>query len=161
MSFIHSMTMPQLGRGAGYAVWAFRAIAIGHGDCPSLLKGYEMVFGDHHRPALGAVQLLVRAIGNEAGRRFSVGAPGCCGVTADEVCLVAMLAAAQDYDADRRDAHVRWLTIGKGGVIVQIAADAVGAAFRKAGLSIDQPPVELKTNHAMHSAYAHHAPGHA
>lgn len=161
MTFIRTLDMTQLGRGAGYAIWGFRAIAIGRGDCPALLRGYEMMFGDQHRPALGAMHLLVRAIGNDAGRRFSLGAPGCCGVTSDEVCLIAMLAAAQNLDLARRDAHVRWLTVGKGAVSAQIAADAVGAAFKKADVMIDQPPIELTTNGAMKPQHTHHAPGHA
>ena len=139
MTFIRSLTLPQLGVGAGYAVWAFRAIAIGHGDCPALLRGYERMFGDDYPHVMGALQLLVRTIGHSGGRRVSLAAPGCCCVTNDELSLVAMLSAAQARDDDRRDAHLCWLTAGCGEEAARSAADAIGAGFRDAGVFIDQP----------------------
>lgn len=143
MTFVASMTMPQLGCGAGYALWAFRAAAIGHFDCPALVRGFDRVFEDRSAEARGALLQFARAIGSCGGRRIGLGQPGCCGVTNDELSIVAVLAAAQNKEDARRDAHLSWL-LGRSNVrVAATTADAVGAAFRSGGLMIAQPPIQL------------------
>ncbi|MEM9617781.1 MAG: hypothetical protein AAF936_07435 [Pseudomonadota bacterium] len=161
MTFVRSLTLQQLGTGAGFAIWGFRAIAIGHSDCPALLRGYERMFGEDYPPALGALHLLARSIGCRGGRRVSLAAPGCCGVTADELSLIAMLSAAQKHNPDRRDAHLRWLTGGRIETAAQSAADAIGEIFWKADVSIKAPSVELWSSEQQTPHRYHHAPGNA
>ena len=51
MTFVASMTMPKLGCGAGYALRAFRAAAIGHFDGPALVRGFDRLFEDRSAAA--------------------------------------------------------------------------------------------------------------
>lgn len=143
MTFVSHMRISQLGCGAGYALWGFRAAAVGHVDCPALASGYDNVFGAQGAAARGAVLVFARIIGSAGNRRISLGAPGCCGVTSDELSVVAVLAAAQEEDADRRDAHLLWLLARRDRKAAGAAADAAAARFAAAGLTIKSPPIEL------------------
>ena len=143
MTFVASLTIPQLGCGAGYALWAFRAAAIGHFDCPALVRGFDRAFADRSLEARDALYYFARAIGSRGNRRIGLGQPGCCGVTSDEMSIVAVLAAAQDKDDARRDAHLLWLLGHRDVGNAATTADAVGAAFKSRGLMIDQPPIQL------------------
>ena len=143
MTFVASLTIPQLGCGAGYALWAFRAAAIGRFDCPALIRGFDRVFEDRSADARGALLNFARAIGSQGNRRIGLGQPGCCGVTSDELSIVAVLAAAQNRDNDRRDAHLLWLLGRRDVRIAATTANAVGAAFKSGGLMIDPPPIQL------------------
>ena len=145
MTFVSSLTIPQLGPGAGYALWGFRAAAIGHFDCAALVRGFERIFEERSATARTAVFCFARAIGSCGKRRIGLGEPGCCGVTSDELSVVAVLAAAQNKDAERRNAHLLWLLGRRENQAASAAADAVGAVFSAAGLVIEQPPVQLYT----------------
>lgn len=161
MTFVASMTIPQLGPGAGYALWGFRAAAVGHIDCPSLVKGYERLFGDRADAALSAILVFTRTIGNCGARRIALAVPGCCGVTSDELSIVAVLGAAQAENVDRRNAHLLWLLGRSGDEHASAAADAVGAVFSEGGLTIEQPPIELASTGNVKSFEVHHAAGRA
>ena len=161
MTFISSLTIPQLGVGAGYALWGFRAAAMGHIECATLVKGYNRAFGESGGEALGAVLLFTRAVGSQGKRRIGLGQPGCCGVTGDELSIVAVLSAAQDEDADRRDAHLLWLLGRSGEETSAFAADAVGKAFRDGGLDIEAPPIEIAQPSPAQHIDVIHAAGNA
>ena len=148
MTFVPSLTVPQLGCGAGYALWAFRAAAIGHFDCPALIRGFDRVFEERSADTREALLRFARAIGSQGNRRIGLGHPGCCGVTSDELSIVAVLAAAQNRDNDRRDAHLLWLLGRRDAEIAATVADTVGAAFKSGGLMIDQPPIQIYEPHA-------------
>lgn len=145
MTFVASLTIPQLGVGAGYALWGFRAIAIGHRDCPALVRGFERLFEEKSTAARNAVYQFAGAISTCGNRRIAVAEPGSCGVTSDELSIVAVLAAAQRSDAERRDAHLLWLLAQRKNESAGRAADSVGLMFKAAGLLIDQPPIQLFT----------------
>ena len=140
--------MPQLGCGAGYALWAFRAAAMGHFDCPALVRGFDRLFEDQSAAARSALLHFTRTIGTHGHRRISLAEPGCCGVTSDELSVVAVLAAAQRKDDKRRDAHLLWLLGRRDFPVAATTADAVGAAFKTVGLAIDQPPIRLYEHHS-------------
>jgi hypothetical protein len=164
MAFVAQVTIPSLGAGGAYALWGFRASAVGHGCCSVLIRGFRDVFGDNGTPALGALRFLARTMGAEGGRRICLAEPGCCGVTCDELSIVALLAAAQGDDACRRDAHLRWLMGGRGEDMGRAAANAVASAFREAGVLIEPPPVEIespKANGAFPAFRTFHETGHA
>ena len=143
MTFVASLTIPQLGCGAGYALWAFRAAAIGRIDCPALVSGFDRLFEERSAEALGALLRFTRAIGTDGRRRIGLGHPGCCAVTSDELSVVAVLAAAQKQEDERRDAHLLWLLGRRDVRSAATTADAVGGAFKSIGLGIDQPPIQL------------------
>ena len=164
MAFIAQVTIPSLGPGGAYALWGFRASAVGHGHCKVLVHGFQSTLGDYGTPALGALRFLARALVSEGGRRICLAAPGCCGVTCDELSLVALLAAAQADDEDRRDAHLRWLMGGRGEEMARTAALAVATVFREAGFLIEPPPVELESppaNKPVRMFQTFHETGHA
>ncbi len=143
MTFVSSTSLSQLGCGAGYALWGFRAAAIGHLDCGALARGYDAVFGAHGAQARCAVLVFARLIGSAGRRRICLGAPGCCGVTCDELSIVAVLAAAQAGDIGRRDAHLLWLLARRDGDAAGEAASSLARRFSAIGLEIKPPPVEL------------------
>lgn len=161
MTFVSSLTIPQLGPGAGYALWGFRAAAMGHFDCAVLVRGFERLFAEQSATARTAVFCFARAIGSYGKRRIGLGEPGCCGVTSDELSVVAVLAAAQNKDADRRDAHLLWLLGRRDSHAARASADAVGSVFNSVGLVIEQPPVQLYTPQAAKPFEVHHSAGRA
>lgn len=161
MPFSTAITIPDLGPGAGYALWGFRAAATGHVSCPALVNGYEDAFGDFGRPALGALRMLAREIGSAGGRRVTIAAPGCCCVTADELSIVALLSAAQAKDTALCDAHLSWLMCGRGERGARAAAMSLGGIFASAGMTIERPEIELKGPAAVKPFRSFHAAGHA
>ncbi|MEM9618372.1 MAG: hypothetical protein AAF936_10465 [Pseudomonadota bacterium] len=157
MTFTTSVAISELGSGAGYALWGFRAAATGHADCPTLVDGFKNVFGDYGCPALGGLQLLARELGMSGGRKIKVACPGCYYTTADELSILALLSAAQVQDESRCRAHVAWLMCGKGEDGGLSAAAGVGCVFNSAGMQIAAPQVEIafasrKTITSLHEA---------
>ena len=150
-----------LGPGAGYALWGFRASAIGHVQCPTLIRGFDEAFGDHSRPALGGIQLLARELGMSGGRRITIACLGCGFVTADEISIAAMLSAAQRGDGDLCDAHLTWLMCGKWQGTARSAAFSIASVFRTTGLNIVKPDVELVAGAPAKSFTSYHEIGHA
>jgi hypothetical protein len=159
MPFVNSLRLTDLGRGACYALWGFRAAAVRHGDCPALMDAFRSAFGERGAHALAALHLFAHVLGRDGGRRISLAPPGCCRVTPDELSIVAALAAAQHEDLVRRDAHLAWLTCGAAEERARAAADAVGCAFRSAGLPIDAPSVEVSAPLRSRVLTIHHAAG--
>lgn len=159
MTFVRSLTIPDLGPGAGFALWAFRAAAIGHIGCCALRRGYDEAFGPEAERALAAIDRLARAIGNEGGRVITLSHPGCGRVTADELSLTAALAAAQAGDIDKRNAHLNWLMCARTEKEARLIADEIGALFMTAGLSISAPPVELYQATTERCFTVHHRAG--
>lgn len=143
MTYVSSFSISHLSCGAGYALWGFRAAAIGHLDCCALTRGYDSAFGAQSAPARSAVLVFARIIGSVGKRRIMLGAPGCGGVTCDELSIIAVLAAAQAREPERRDAHMLWLLARRGCETAGAAADAVATRFTAAGLVINAPPIEL------------------
>ena len=156
-----TIRVSDLGPGAGYALWGFRASAIGHVQCPVLIRGFDDVFGDHSRPALGGIQLLARELGMSGGRRITIACPGCGNATADEISLVATLSAAQRGDADLCDAHLTWLMCGKRQETARSAAFSIASVFRAVGLDIAKPNVELVCHAPSKAFVSYHDTGHA
>ena len=161
MTFISSMRMPDIGSGAGYALWAFRASAIGHSNCPALVKGYAEAFGDLGRLALGGVRLLAHELGTTGGRRVSIAAPGCCRVTADELSIVALLSGAQSNDDALCDAHLAWLLCGGDPSMARAAAASIGSVFLRAGFFISRPDINLAFPRAVKPVRSYHSAGNA
>jgi len=154
------MSVPDLGSGAGFALWAFRAAAVGHMGCCALVRGYENEFGERAGRALSAVHRLARVIGREGGRVITLSHPGCGRVTADELSLVAALAAAQAGDAGKRNAHLSWLMCARAEETARAIADEIGALFKESGLVITAPPIELSPAQSQRCFTVHYQAGH-
>jgi hypothetical protein len=135
--------LQELGPGAAYALWGFRAAAIQHTNCPALIGIFESAFGEFGRPALGSLNWLARELGAGGGRKIKIACPQCNYATADELSLVALLAAAQSGDNDLCSAHLFWLMCGKGEDGALNAALGVCAVFSAVGLAIIAPQIEL------------------
>ncbi len=161
MAYIPSLTIPQLGLAAGYILWGFRAAAMRHTECRVLREGYQRALGPDGDSALECMHELVRSIGLHGGRKILIGEPGCCGVTADELSVVALIASAQEQDGERRDAHLRWLMGRHGEDRARLAADTIGALFLTAGMGINPPDLELEDHSEGRDFKTHHEAGHA
>src|SRR5580698_9147920 len=75
-------------------VWALRAMAVGRGDCPGLLRAFSDACGRMGGPALHAYFVLVKSIGMTSRRRLRVLFPSCPDFTFDERAIVGVVAAA-------------------------------------------------------------------
>ncbi len=138
-AFLPSASLAELGRGAGLAVWSFRACAVGRAGCCTLVRGYENVFGEDGPPALGSMLALARLIGHDGRRKVSLALPGCVRMTRDELSLLTALAAAQVQDEALRDAHLSWLTARSATDRVGALADHIAGVFTRHGLLIQLP----------------------
>ncbi len=161
MTFISSLTIPQLGVGAAHALWGFRAAAVGHIECPTLARGYHQACGPHGVEALSAILVFARTIGANGARRIGLATPGCCGVTADEVSVVGALAAAQAGEDDKRDAHLEWLLVRGGCAEAISAADGVARVFSACGVAIDAPSATVWRRDDDTPLTVHYAEGYA
>jgi hypothetical protein len=88
-------TIEGLSRTEHLFVWALRAIAVGHAECPLLHQTFSAACGWRGDSALATYFVLVRYIGNTARRPLRLHAPGCASVSADEMAIVGVVAAAQ------------------------------------------------------------------
>lgn len=159
MALTTTVKIPDLGPGAGYALWGFRAAAIGHAPCSVLVRGYEEVFGNYGRPALSGLHLLARTLGSQGGRRITLAWPGCCRTTADELSVVALLSAAQVEDDALCSAHLSWLMCGRNEEEAKTAAVSVGTIFASAGMTIEKPKLEISGPRADKPFTSFHSPG--
>ena len=143
MTFVNDVRLPELGTGAGFALWAFRAIASGCGGCGVLRSGFERAFGSESAEALNDMICFARTLGNRGTWRISLAAAGCCRVTADELCVIATLSSAQQHDSAQCLAHLNWLMGGKNTNIGFRDASRISDKFSSVGLAIAAPEVEL------------------
>ena len=113
-------------------VWALRAIAVGHADCPAVRQAFNAACGSAGDMARMGYFLLVRQIGVTGKRRLKLHMPGCICLSPDERSIVAVVAAAQDAiranDDTRLRAHLRWLTEGEPPqTFLNVAREVAGA----------------------------------
>lgn len=143
MTFINGIGLPQLGTGAGFALWAFRAIASGCKGCGVLQKGFQHAFADDSAEALCDMTGFVRILGTNGARRITLSEAGCCRVTADELSIIATLSAAQQQDSPLCQAHIHWLMAGKHSDVAFRKARRVSDWFTIVGLPINSPEIKL------------------
>lgn len=138
-AFVDGMSVPELGFASGFALWGFRACARGQVMCCAVIHGFERVFDDDAPAVLANLLALARMMGGKGRRKIGLAMPGCAGITADELSLAALLAAAQTGEAEKRDAHLAWLFAGPAPANAAAAADSIGALFFKRGLMMRAP----------------------
>ncbi|WP_084395580.1 hypothetical protein [Henriciella aquimarina] len=139
-TFVTDTCLPELGRGAGLAIWGFRACAIGGAGCCTIVRGFERAFGDETGPPLlGNLLALARFIGHDGRRKVSLAVPGCVRITRDELSLLTVFAASQMQDEALRDAHLTWLTACSPDETLTGLADQIAMSFAHHGYDIHLP----------------------
>ncbi len=127
-------------RGEHLILLGFRALAMGHGECPMLRRTFEGLLGSDADDALGHMLAFVRVVGSAGVRRVRLHPPGCCGVSLDERRVLAAVAAAQgslyaDGEAALREAMDDLLGLAAPESCL-FAAQAVAAALSLSGLEL-------------------------
>lgn len=139
-AFLRDTFLPDLGAGSGVAIWGFRACALGHARCCTLVRGFEHFFGAcEGGPMLSHMLGLARIIGNEGRRKVRLAMPGCVHLTHDEASLLSALSAAQVYDLALRDAHLSWLLGSAPGDRIHAHMQALADAFDRRAIVITAP----------------------
>ncbi|MGF1456764.1 MAG: hypothetical protein ACFB6R_15460 [Alphaproteobacteria bacterium] len=134
---------PTLGHGGRFALWGFRACAMGHRRSCTLVKGFERELGPFAEDALNGLLVLAQCLGTDGRRRVQIHGSGCLRATSDEVCVIAALSAAQMEHRSLFEAHVTWLLAGAPTHTAWVAAQQAASAFLSAGLFIQAPMLEI------------------
>lgn len=158
--FLVDVFLPELGLGAGVALWSFRACARGGAKCCAIVRGFQETFGDRGPKALDQVIALTKTLGTDGGRYIKLAMPGCARVTADELSIVAVLSSAQARDRALCDAHLSWLLAGPPPQALSDTAHEIADHFSMSGLQIIAPNLEIKTQRPPSRRLAV-VPGHA
>ena len=145
VSFVADVFVPKLGVGTGLVIMSFRACALGRAKCCPIIEGYERAFGLEGPTTLSDMHNLTSVLGNDGRRKLTITAPGCARLTADELSIVAMFAAAQADDAAGRDAHLLWLLAKSPGKQVSALVSRIADTFARHGLRIKAPPAVVQT----------------
>jgi len=141
--------LPELGKGSGYFLLAFRGIAFGGARCNCLNRFYENVFGPAGETVLTEIRILARYLGNVGHRRIKLAQPGCARLTHDEASLLSALSAAQNGDRALMEAHLSWLMAGSVCVEISQCLTAISEKFQQARLHIHAPEAASTTPHTL------------
>ena len=132
-------TVEDLTRPEHLLVWAMRAIALGHEDCPTLVRTFRAACGVLGDPLLQSYTVFIRYLALVSRQRLRVHVPGCPCVARDERGALAVVAAAQRslHGRDERDLRraMRDLTGGSDEAIV-LVAQGLARLLDAAGLAI-------------------------
>ncbi len=161
MSIVNDLTLEDLGFGAGMALWGFRACAMGCSRCKTLAEGYHRTLQDDGGAALIALARLAREIGKNGSRKVILMPTGYIQITADELSLIAALAAAQDADEALCKAHLTWILASTQTDFALSYATSFSTAFARRGLEIRTPDINLSTPVAEITAPTVRSIGHA
>ena len=135
-----------LSRAEHLVLFGFRAMALGHGDCPALRGAFCGLLGADGDEALCNLMAFVRTVGWRGRRRVRLHTPGCCVLSDDERSVIAAVAAAQlSLFGDGEGALSERLAELLGGPADEgclMAAQAVAAALACHGLTLPEraPP---------------------
>ena len=141
--FINEIYLPELGPGAGLSIWGFRACARGGGNCCTVVKGFERMFGTDAPDALRDTHTFAAVIGHEGHRTVSLAMPGCARVTGDELSIIACMSCAQAKDAALRDAHLNWLMGRHPDTRLTSTVTRLSDYYAKYGLQIEMPDIQI------------------
>lgn len=138
--YLPDIYLPELGIGAGTAIWGFRACALGHARCCCLIRGFENIFGPvDGGPVLGNMLDLARCLGNTGKRKIQLAMPGFAGITHDEASLLLAFSASQTFDPLLRDAHLSWLFAMPATAAAGAMVDNLASSFARHDLVINPP----------------------
>jgi len=99
--------LQDLSRPEHLLVWAMRAIALGHEDCPTLVNTFRRVCGARAEQTLQAYGVFIKYVAMTSRQRLGVHVPGCPCVGGDEAAVVSVIAAAQSSLHDLDEAPLR------------------------------------------------------
>jgi len=148
--FFKDQIITDLGFGSGFALWGFRAIAMGKGNCRCLSAGFNRAFsidnesaksqhgGSQGKLAINALKSFSYQLGNLTKRKIKLSPPGTLRVTADEISIIASLSAAQSENEKLCDAHLMWLRGGAETKYARHAAMTYGVICSNAGIHMDR-----------------------
>lgn len=91
-----------------FCVWALRTSVACSAQCRTLRQEFQRAFGSDDAAATDAYYDLLVRLG-EGKRKVRIGRPGHIQLTADELTMARMLAAAQAGDVERFRAHACWI----------------------------------------------------
>jgi hypothetical protein len=128
------------GRAERTLVFAWRMLVMGRGGCARLHEELETIAGDLAPELLLALGAFLMALGNASRRKLSVGHPGCRHRTADELAMLALIAAAQVGDEARLAAHLRWMARPDDLSALHVNLAGLADLTRRAGFGLALPP---------------------
>ncbi|WP_026941122.1 hypothetical protein [Hellea balneolensis] len=147
--FVENKCITDLGFGSGFALWGFRAIASGKTGCCHFTAGFNRAFsmdndalksqhgGTAGRLAMNALKSFSYQLGVLGTRKITLSSPGTFRVTADELSIVAALAAAQEGRDDLCHLHLTWLLAQHDTVYARHAAVTYGIICAQADINIE------------------------
>jgi len=137
------LQLPDIGLGGGLALWGFRVCAMGGARCPLTVRGFEEAFGAQGVSTMASVLAFTRSIGTIGRRKIGLSQPCCRHTTADELSIIAAMAAAQNRDTSKTRAHLGWLLADC--VPQDLVDDLYGLVdvFSRFGMQIKAPEVEV------------------
>ena len=149
--FIPDVKITDLGFGSGFALWGFRAIASGKENCRHLTTGFNRAFemdndelcsqhgGRYGKLAMNALKSFSYQLGCMGRRKIILSDSGTMGVTADELCIVAALSAAQGVDDNLCHLHLTWLLGQSQTHLARHAAKTYGIICETVGIHLTRP----------------------
>lgn len=140
---IGNLRLTDLAFASRFAIWGFRAVAVGHHRCPAITAGYEQVLDSHAEDSYQALQDFVYSMAQSGRRRIKISMPGCLKVTADELSILSALHAVQTDQYLLVKSHLNWLLGGHSDLAVFKAVMSFGAALSQGGVTVPAPDVQL------------------
>jgi hypothetical protein len=137
--------LTSLTSGERLLVAAWRAMALGLGDCGLVRRGLIEAGGLAGPEAFHALTVFVQELGLKGRRRLALGRPGWPSLTADEQLLLDLFAAAQAEDYRRLDARLRDLLAAPPQPPFAAAACLVAQALDLGGLMLRPTAPSLAT----------------
>ncbi|WP_290749618.1 hypothetical protein [Henriciella sp.] len=136
--------LPDLGIGAGIAIWGFRACARGGAGCCAIVNGFGRAFGPANGPrVLNDMLEFARHVGHSGRRTVSLAMPGCARLASDELSIIAALAAAQLCDRALLELHLTWLMAKAPDEELAELLLSISSDFLMAELVIDMPDLAI------------------
>jgi hypothetical protein len=161
MGFLHGLRLPDLGLGAGYAVFALRACAYGAGQCGHVRHTFCGAFGADGEGIRSDFDTFARLLGEAGQRAVTLAPPGTCRITADEISFVAAMAAAQSGEIEKLSAHLTWLFAGPYCFEAEHAVNRAAAGLYVNGVTVDAPVMDAPQTLATMTARPVHYSGYA
>ncbi len=100
-------TVRRLSRPEHLLVWSMRAIALGHEECPAVVRAFRAACGARGDQMLQTYAVFIKYLAMASPRRLQVHVPGCICVASDEAAALAILAAGQRSLHDRSEIALR------------------------------------------------------
>jgi hypothetical protein len=124
-------------------IWSWRRIAIGKSCCPVMMDEFAAACGEDGPDVFVTFCTFLKALAVASRRQFTIGAPGCVAVTADERQVLTLLAAAQAQSPALLEAHLRWMAVPGKRHVLEIATGALARALAFNELRVALPKHEI------------------